>query len=678
MIITTILISTVFSIVLLLRQTLSPDSPGVLRRQEPKRDLQGSREPKYSWSALQADVKHVTRVMYSTYFDTCAHQDELNPHSMKCEGFLGMHATAVDSLDTLLLLGLHEEYNRTREYLREHLDFDNVKEPISVFETTIRILGGLNSAYALSGDPLWRSKAVELAERFLPVFNESSSGCPRNQALIANSTVGRYRPYRHKIGGVGGTETSTADAGTLQLEMRSVSLFTGDPRFAEAADKCTESLLRAVKDLPSKRGGLPPPRFDVESGSFSGSEQTVSGLVDSFIEMLLKTWLASGRAPRDEPLVDLFDRIAAHVWNNLVKTSPTGITFVTNKYSTGRPTSNNMHHLSCFYPGSLALAALHGFGGGVHPPKQVDTTNVSSITNQSRVLPASNQGEGLHNETGDDEYLEQARRLGRACHEMSRAGKHGIAAEMTEFLKFGPVAKPGVDFSWLRPEVVESIYYLDKVDTFAGDRYKEWGRQMWQSLRKHSQVPGRPDGLLGSWKGLRDAEPYLANEAIKLHKSHGDYIEEEDRFEGQDDDDDDADDAADDAIGDVAEDDDDDIDRSGVHDVSNHAKTMHRRTLSSATVASEGKNSSSSGSRNDNLRFDLTPDGKLHSFVIAETLKYFWLLFDERKGDDAPLPLTKWVFNTEAHPVPILDAFDRHTFPGSLYVPLRSTAKDTL
>lgn len=671
MLTTAILVSTMFSIFILLRQAPSSDILGVFPDRETEHDQQQIRERKLLWGALQDDVKHVTRVMYSTYFDTCAYQDELNPHSMKCEGFLGMHATAVDSLDTLLLLGLHEEYNRTREYLREHLDFDDVKEPISVFETTIRILGGLNSAYALSGDPIWRSKAVELAERFLPLFNESRSGCPRNQARIANSSWAQHGRYGEEIGGIGGTETSTADVGTLQLEMRSVSLFTGDPRFAQAADRCTESLLRAVEDLPSNRGGLPPPRFDVESGSFFGSEQTVAGLVDSFIEMLLKTWLASGRSPRDQPLVRLFDRIAPHVWNNLVKTSPTGITFVTNKYSTGRPTSNNMHHLSCFYPGSLALAALHGFGGGVHPPKHVDAVSISSTTNQSRALSASNQGEEHRNETGDDEYLEQARRLGRACHEMSRAGEHGIAAEMTTFLKSGPVAKLGVDFSWLRPEVVESIFYLDRVDTSAGDRYKEWGRQMWQSLRKHSQVPGRPDGLLGSWKGLRDAKAYPANEAIKLHESRSENGDEDDRFEGQDDD------AADDLADDDVEDDDDHTDRNSVrHDVSDHAKIMRRRTLSGVVAANNGKNSSSTGLRNDGFRFNLTPDGKLHSFVIAETLKYFWLLFDARKGDDAPLPLTKWVFNTEAHPVPILNAYDRHTFPGSLYVPVRNKVED--
>ncbi len=36
------------------------------------------------------------------------------------------------------------------------------------------------------------------------------------------------------------------------------------------------------------------------------------------------------------------------------------------------------------------------------------------------------------------------------------------------------------------------------------------------------------------------------------------------------------------------------------------------------------------------------------SFFLAETLKYLLLLF----GDDGVLPLTDYVFNTEAHPLP--------------------------
>lgn len=42
----------------------------------------------------------------------------------------------------------------------------------------------------------------------------------------------------------------------------------------------------------------------------------------------------------------------------------------------------------------------------------------------------------------------------------------------------------------------------------------------------------------------------------------------------------------------------------------------------------------------------------MESFFLAETLKYLYLLFDDDKTD---IPLDKYVFNTEGHPLPIYD-----------------------
>ena len=40
---------------------------------------------------------------------------------------------------------------------------------------------------------------------------------------------------------------------------------------------------------------------------------------------------------------------------------------------------------------------------------------------------------------------------------------------------------------------------------------------------------------------------------------------------------------------------------------------------------------------------------KMESFFLAETLKYLFLLFSE----DTVLPMDEWIFNTEAHPLPV-------------------------
>lgn len=79
--------------------------------------------------------------------------------------WLHMGLTVVDSLDTLLIMGLKDEYAQGRQWVADKLNFDG-KPSVSVFETTIRILGGLLSAYYLSdGDVLFLQRAKQLGDR---------------------------------------------------------------------------------------------------------------------------------------------------------------------------------------------------------------------------------------------------------------------------------------------------------------------------------------------------------------------------------------------------------------------------------------------------------------------------------------------------------------------------------
>ena len=45
------------------------------------------------------------------------------------------------------------------------------------------------------------------------------------------------------------------------------------------------------------------------------------------------------------------------------------------------------------------------------------------------------------------------------------------------------------------------------------------------------------------------------------------------------------------------------------------------------------------------------PMDKMESFFLGETLKYLFLLFSD---DDNLISTKQWVFNTEAHPFPIV------------------------
>ncbi|OON23126.1 hypothetical protein X801_00966 [Opisthorchis viverrini] len=82
-------------------------------------------------------------------------------HPLACEGseWMGALLTMVDSLDTLWIMKLDAEFDEARKWISSYLEFNSTDPHINVFETTIRLLGGLLSAYTLSKDRMFLGKA---------------------------------------------------------------------------------------------------------------------------------------------------------------------------------------------------------------------------------------------------------------------------------------------------------------------------------------------------------------------------------------------------------------------------------------------------------------------------------------------------------------------------------------
>ena len=93
-------------------------------------------------------------------------------------GSTNMGASIIDALSTLHIMGLDEEFELGRNWTATAFNFNSVCNSVSVFETTIRFLGGLLSAYALSKDPIFLEKAVQVADALLPAF-DTPFGIPR-------------------------------------------------------------------------------------------------------------------------------------------------------------------------------------------------------------------------------------------------------------------------------------------------------------------------------------------------------------------------------------------------------------------------------------------------------------------------------------------------------------------
>ncbi len=86
-------------------------------------------------------------------------KDELKPVSKSSNEWFNLGLTLVDSLDTMWLMGLKDEFNEAKEWIQYEMDIAQDKD-VNLFETAIRVLGGLLSTYHLTGDTLFLDKAV--------------------------------------------------------------------------------------------------------------------------------------------------------------------------------------------------------------------------------------------------------------------------------------------------------------------------------------------------------------------------------------------------------------------------------------------------------------------------------------------------------------------------------------
>ncbi|AQK45950.1 Mannosyl-oligosaccharide 12-alpha-mannosidase MNS1 [Zea mays] len=84
-------------------------------------------------------VKEAMLHAWNSYVKYAWGMDELQPQSKDgINSFGGLGATLVDSLDTLYIMGLKDEFQKARDWVAESLDFDKDYDA-SVFETTIRL-----------------------------------------------------------------------------------------------------------------------------------------------------------------------------------------------------------------------------------------------------------------------------------------------------------------------------------------------------------------------------------------------------------------------------------------------------------------------------------------------------------------------------------------------------------
>jgi len=313
------------------------------------------------WGALGEDVRNEMRWSWRNYREHAWGKDQIKPISGGFESFplkdhhLGL--TIVEALDTLWIMGLDDEFREGVEWVKSNLDFD-VDGDVSVFETAIRLVGGLLSAFHACGDPVLLAKARDLADRLLPSFNASTLGIP-------------HRFINLRTGAVRGTETNPAETGTFIPEFGFLSRATGDDRYRAAAKTALLSMFDRRSNI-----GLLADAIDCLSGEWKSRRATIGPPSDSYYEYLWDGWDLLG----DRDCLRMYRTLTAPILKHQAQRVNGHLWFVDVDFETGERINWEQDELASFYGGLLAQ-------GGAHASGAAYTRSWSSVQRRFGVLP---------------------------------------------------------------------------------------------------------------------------------------------------------------------------------------------------------------------------------------------------------------------------------------------------
>ncbi|KAJ8495292.1 hypothetical protein ONZ45_g12916 [Pleurotus djamor] len=492
--------------------------------------------PPSDWAERAHQVRQAFLHAYEGYRKHAWGHDELKPLTGEgVNNFNGWGVTLFDSLDTMWIMGHWDHYQEAVEFVAK-AKFQMAEDAYApFFETVIRYLGGLLSAYALSGTEVFLSRASDLGKMLLPAF-DTPSGFPM---YAINTMTGKTRP-----GWTG--NVLWAECLSNQVEYKYLAHLTGYNDFLRKPENIMAKMYNA------NVSGIFPTQWDIGNGRPINTQHSVGAYADSAHEYLLKQWLLTNRT---EPKVrDLYIESASAIIKNLLYVTPNRKLLYVTDTSNGIPT-HNFEHLSCFLPGLLALGA-HTLGDALSSrdremhmfaARGLAYTCFVTYDDQRTGLGPDEMRMKKWENTEDGKWLQHYERWEKE----GRPGSVPPGVGEVERAKGNDRDYSATKAAYLlRPETVESFFILWQ--TTGDERWRERGWKVFQAIQKHT-----------------------------------------------------------------------------------------RTEFGYASV----------GTVDSPLP---TPRNEMPSFFLAETLKYLYLLF----MDEDILPLDQWVFNTEAHPIPVFNWFN--------------------
>lgn len=393
------------------------------------------------------------KLSWEGYYSHAFPNDELKPVTNGLSNSRnGWGASAVDALSTALIMGERGIVNQIIDHI-PHINWSNTPTQVSLFETTIRYLGGMLSGYDLLRGPLadladkpekvdaLLAQSINLANNLSYAF-ETPSGMPWNG--LDFSTRGHD-----------GDTTGLAVAGTLILEWQRLADLTGNKTYSELVWKAEKYLLSPTPHSSEPFPGLVGTNINVTTGAFLDASGGWIGGADSFYEYLIKTYVYN------RSYTYLRDRwiAAADSTIRYLTSHPDprpDLTFVaTYDGTTIQATSE---HLACFDGGNLILG-----GQVLHQQKYIDYG-----------LELVN---GCH-----ATYTQTATRIGP---EIFAWNASNVPANQSAFFNTTGfyITSPGYQ---LRPEVIESYYYAYRATS--DPKYQDWAWEAFLAINETTRV----------------------------------------------------------------------------------------------------------------------------------------------------------------------------------------------
>jgi len=257
-----------------------------------------------------------------------------------------------------------------------------------------------------------------------------------------------------RTGQTRGPVTNPAETGTLLLEFGTLSKLTVKPVFYENAKRALVETFKRRSPL-----GLVGESINVETGEWTSTDSHIGGGIDSYYEYLWKCWLLFG----DKDCHDMWEASIPTVNKYLAEEIRGELWYGHADMHTGKRTKTEYGALDAFFPGLLALS-------------------------------------------GD---VERARRLQSSSFKMWNL--HDIEPDTLDYKTMRVI-----DGRYhLRPEIVESIYYLYH---FTGDQeYRRMGEKMVDDFVKYcrSEAGYAPLADVTTKQQLDEMESFVLAETFK-------------------------------------------------------------------------------------------------------------------------------------------------------------------